>query len=114
MSFLQRSTFRFGLRVALPVLLVLAGSIMFMIFALNEMAGEVDRIDDIATERSAAASLRAFEKRMRQIHGDYSVWDDAAIKLYGEIDKDFANNNFRDATRTGVFFKVLLALTTQT
>lgn len=104
MSLLQRSTFRFGLRVALPVLLVLAGSIMFMIFALNEMAGEVDRIDDIATERSAEASLRAFEKRMRQIHGDYSVWDDAAVKLYGKIDLEFANANFKDATRAGVFF----------
>ncbi|WEK48545.1 MAG: bifunctional diguanylate cyclase/phosphodiesterase [Candidatus Kaistia colombiensis] len=77
---------------------------MFMIFALNEMAEEVDRIDDVATERSADASLRAFLKRLREIHGDYAVWDDAATKLYGEIDKEFAFGNFKDATRSGVFF----------
>ena len=104
MSLLQRSTFRFALRVALPVLFVLAGSIVFMVFALREMAGEVDKIDAVATERSAEASLVAFNKRLREIHGDYAVWDDAATKLYGAFDREFADGTFKDATRTAVFF----------
>jgi diguanylate cyclase (GGDEF)-like protein len=104
MSLLQRSTFRFALRVALPVLLVLAASIAFMIFSLDEMAGEVDRIEGVAKERSAGAAVHAYLKRLREIHGDYSVWDDAAVKLAGEIDKVFADGNFKEATRSGVFF----------
>ncbi len=104
MSLIPRSTFRFALRIALPALLILAGSIMFMIFALNEMAGEVDRIDATATAGSADASLQAMLKRLREVHGDYSVWDDAAVRLYGVVDRDFADRNFRESTRSAVFF----------
>jgi len=104
MSFLHRPTLRFVVRVALPVLLVLVGSIMFMIFALTEMSGEVDRIEGVATERSAEASLLALLKRLREIHGDYAVWDDSATKLYGEVDGDFAGSTFKEGTRSGVFF----------
>ncbi|WP_051231343.1 putative bifunctional diguanylate cyclase/phosphodiesterase [Kaistia adipata] len=104
MSLIPRSTFRFALRIALPVLVILAGSIMFMIFALNEMAGEVDSIDATATTGSADASLQAMLKRLREVHGDYAVWDDAAVRLYGVVDQDFAERNFREATRSAVFF----------
>src|SRR5690606_34236800 len=104
MNIIPRSTFRFALRIALPVLVVLAGSIMFMIFALNEMAGEVDRIDAAATEGSADASLQAMLKRLREVHGDYAVWDDAASSLYGTVDFRFAERNFRESTRSGIFF----------
>jgi diguanylate cyclase (GGDEF)-like protein len=90
MNLVPRSTFRFALRIALPVLLVLAGSIVFMIVALTEMAGEVDQIDAVATERSAEASLQALLKRLRDAHGDYAVWDDAAVALYGKVDTEFA------------------------
>lgn len=104
MTIIPRSTFRFALRIAMPVLLVLAGSIMFMIFALNEMAGEVDRIDAGATAGSADASLQAMLRRLREAHGDYAVWDSAAAKLYGVVDDEFATSNFRESTRSGVFF----------
>jgi diguanylate cyclase (GGDEF)-like protein len=104
MSLLPRSTFRFALRIALPVLVVLAGSILFMIFALNEMAGDVDRFDATSTAGSADASLQAMLKRLREVHGDYAVWDDAAKSLYGSVDRDFADRNFREATRSSVFF----------
>ncbi|MCX5570474.1 putative bifunctional diguanylate cyclase/phosphodiesterase [Kaistia nematophila] len=104
MSFFKGSTFRFAFRVAVPVLLVLAGSIMFMLFTLNEMAGEVDRIDDAAIERSVSASLHSLQRRLRDTHGDYAVWDDAAAKLYGQVDQDFAISNYKDGTRSGVFF----------
>jgi EAL domain-containing protein (putative c-di-GMP-specific phosphodiesterase class I) len=104
MNFAPRSTFLFALRIVLPVLLVLAGSIMFMIFALNEMAGEVDRIDRVTTTRSAHASLKATLKRLHDVHGDYAVWDDAATALYGAVDFDFAERNFRESTRSGIFF----------
>ncbi|BCP52877.1 bifunctional diguanylate cyclase/phosphodiesterase [Kaistia sp. 32K] len=92
------------MRIALPVLLVLAGSIVFMIVALQEMAGEVDQIDAAATERSASASLAALLKQMRDVHGDYAVWDDAAIKLYNTVDTEFATRNFKESTRSAVFF----------
>lgn len=104
MKIIPRSTFKFALHIALPVLIVLAGSIAFMIFALRDMASEVDRIDAVAAERSADASLQALLKRVRDIHGDYAVWDDAATRLYDTIDTEFAHRNFRESTRSGVFF----------
>jgi diguanylate cyclase (GGDEF)-like protein len=104
MNLVPRSTFRFALRIALPVLLVLAGSIVFMIVALTEMAGKVDQIDAVATERSAEASLQVLLKRLRDAHGDYAVWDDAAVALYGKVDTEFATRNFKESTRSAVFF----------
>jgi diguanylate cyclase (GGDEF)-like protein len=103
MNLISRSTIRFALRIAMPVLVVLAGSIIFMIFALTEMANDVDRIDAAATQRSVDASLKATLKRMREIHANHAMRDDAT-SLHGDIDVESATRHYRLPTRSGKQF----------
>ena len=104
MRFLRSATARFGLRIALPALIILAGTVATVGVSLNRMAGVVNRIEDTLTERTTAAAVQAVLRRIGQSHRDYAEWDDAVRNLYGVIDRDFVIENLYSSTETQVFF----------
>ncbi len=110
MKSLRRPTARFAFQVALPALLIVAAAIFAGYLILNEMAGEVDRSEQRSVERSVHAALGSFLMRLRETHGDYSVWDDATRSLYGTPDPDFVSSNLQDSSRQGVLFDTVYLL----
>jgi diguanylate cyclase (GGDEF)-like protein len=110
MRFLKSATARFGLRVALPALIILAGTVATVGVSLNRMAGVVNRVEDTLTKRSTEAAVQAVLRRIGQSHRDYAEWDDAARRLYGELDPLFVHETFDSATETQVFFDTAYVL----
>jgi diguanylate cyclase (GGDEF)-like protein len=104
MRFLRSATARFGLRIALPALIILAGTVATVGISLNRMAGVVNRIEDTLTKRSTEAAVQAVQRRIGQSNRDYAEWDDAARRLYGVIDREFVIENLYSSTETQVFF----------
>ena len=104
MRFLTSASAKFGLRIALPALIVLAGTVATVGVSLDRMAGVVNRIEDTLTKRSTEAAVQAVLRRIGQSHRDYAEWDDAARRLYGTIDRDFVIENLYSSTETQVFF----------
>ena len=83
---------------------VLAVAVVTLIYALNEIAREVNRTEVSSTRRSVEAAIQATLRHMVSTNGDYAVWDDAARKLYGTIDQEFVDDSFVSSTADPVFF----------
>ncbi len=110
MPFLRSATARFGLRIALPALIILAGTVATVAVSLNRMAGVVNRIEDTLTKRSTEAAAQTVLRRIGQSHRDYAEWDDAVRRLYGTVDPLFVSETFDSATETQVFFDTAYVL----
>jgi diguanylate cyclase (GGDEF)-like protein len=104
MQFLNSTAGRFSLRIALPAFVVLAGTLATVFLSLQDMAGEVNRIEQTLTGRSVEAAVQSQLRRMGDSNGDYAQWDDAVRKLYGKVDPGFVEENFKLSTATPVFF----------
>ena len=98
MRFLRSTAGQFSLRIVLPALIVLGGTLATVLVSLQEMAGEVNRIEQTLTARSVEAAVQSQLRRMGDSNGDYAQWDDAVRKLYGKIDSAFVNENFKAST----------------
>ena len=94
----------FGLKVVMPVLLVLAVASVAAWMVLGQMAADVDRIEAESREKATRAALNSFLNRLAVSHGDYAVWDEAEDRLGGTIDEDFARDNYGESSRTGILF----------
>src|SRR5262249_22717854 len=75
MPFRNPATVQFGLRVALPAILVVCGTIAVVLVALDKMANEVNRTEEMVTARSVGAALASTMRRLGQSHKDYASWD---------------------------------------
>jgi diguanylate cyclase (GGDEF)-like protein len=104
MPLLKSAPTRFGLRVALPALVILFGTIATVVISLDRMADAVNRVEDTLTERSTEAAISTVLRRIGQTHRDYAEWDDAARRLYGTVDPQFVSETFDSATETQIFF----------
>ncbi|MEO8667387.1 MAG: EAL domain-containing protein [Bauldia sp.] len=95
---------RILLRVAMPAAIVLFVTIAAVLTSLNEMAGEVNRIDDINIERSVASAVSHSLRHVAGTHEEYAHWDEAVRKLSGKPDDEFVNENFLGSTETAKLF----------
>jgi diguanylate cyclase (GGDEF)-like protein len=95
---------RFGLRIALPAVLILIGTVIAVLVSLNQMAGIVNQTENALTHRSAEAALDTVLRRLGQSHRDYAEWDDAVRNLYGTVDPLFVRETFDSATANQIFF----------
>ena len=93
MTSLDATTRRFALTIGSMAILVLLVMIVIVVYALTRMAGEVNRIEDAVTEKSAVAAVRADLRRLGETHNDYAEWDDAVHVLYGSMDTDWIIDN---------------------
>ncbi len=107
---LNSPTVRIGLRIALPALAILAGTIAIVTVSLNRMAGEVNEVARMLTMRSANAAVQSALRRIEVAHQDYADWDDAVRNLYGKISQAFFTENFDDATEWTILFDTAYVL----
>ena len=84
---------RFALMIGLMAILVLLVTVVIVVYSLTRMAGEVNRIEDTLTEKSALAAVRSDLRRLGETHNDYAQWDDAVRILYGSMDIDWIVDN---------------------
>ena len=99
-----RARERLGLIIVLFAVVVLAGTLTSVVFALNQMASEANRIEGRLTARSAEAAVKAFMRRLGESQGDYARWDDAVRFFYGTPDPDFVAQNLIASTAESTFF----------
>ncbi|WP_119273878.1 bifunctional diguanylate cyclase/phosphodiesterase [Taklimakanibacter deserti] len=101
---------RFGRKGTLEFWIALmAGASLFatiavVFYALNHLAGEVDRTDRALTQQTAQAAIKSFLTKLHDGHQDYARWDDAVTSLYGTPDPDFVRSSYADSTATGIIF----------
>ena len=104
LSHIGRPDIRFALSVIVPAVIILVVAVSTLIFALDEIAREVNRTSLALTRQKVEAAVEATLHHMADTHGDYAVWDDAAHRLYGTVDQEFVNDNFVSSTQDPVFF----------
>ncbi|MGE3871739.1 MAG: EAL domain-containing protein [Parvibaculaceae bacterium] len=90
--------------MALMAGLALFATIAVVFYALNHLAGEVDRTDRALTQQTAQAAIKSFVKKLQDGHQDYARWDDAVKGLYGVPDPVFVRSSYTDSTATGIIF----------
>ena len=84
---------RFALMIGLIAILILLATVVIVVYALTRMAGDVNRIEDALTEKSALAAVRSDLRRLGETHNDYAQWDDAVRILYGAMDTGWIIDN---------------------
>ena len=104
LSRIRRPDVQFAFSVMIPAAIVLAIAISTLLFALNEIAREVNRTASSLTRQTVEAAVQATLRHVADTHRDYAVWDDAARKLYGSIDWPFVEDSFVSSTTSPVLF----------
>ena len=99
-----RPDIRFALSIVLPATVILVIAVTTLIFALNEIAREVNHTALSLTEKTVEAAVQSTLHHMADTHGDYAIWDDAARKLYGKVDQQFVDDLFVSSTEDPIFF----------
>ncbi len=84
---------RFALMIGLLAIVILLGTVAIVVYSLTRMAGEVNRIEDTLTEKSALAAIQSDLRRLGETHNDYAQWDDAVRVLYGSMDAGWIVDN---------------------
>ncbi len=110
MPHLSHPGVRFVAGIVLPAVAILAATIGTLVYALNDIASEVNRTEVASTRRTVEAAVQATLRHMQNTHGDYAVWDDAARKLYGAVDQQFVDDSFVSSTADPVFFDTVYLL----
>ena len=90
--------------IALMAGVALFATIAVVFYALNHLAGEVDRTDRALTQQTAQAAIKSFLTKLHVAHQDYARWDDAVTSLYGMPDPVFVKSSYADSTATGIIF----------
>ncbi|MFO1183290.1 MAG: bifunctional diguanylate cyclase/phosphodiesterase [Bauldia sp.] len=106
----RRATLRFAWRVGLPALGVLAATALAVFAILSELAAEANRVDHAVTEMAADAAVRSALNHLAATHEDYAVWDEAAEKLYGDVDQAFVAANIVGSTQAGKLYDIAVLL----
>ncbi len=99
-----RPDIRFALSVVVPAAIILIVTISTLTFAVNEIAREVNHTALSLTRQTVEAAVKATLNHMADTHGDYAIWDDAARKLYGKVDRQFVDDSFVSSTEDPIFF----------
>jgi diguanylate cyclase (GGDEF)-like protein len=73
MAFLDQRAAKFGLRVVVPAILVLACTFGIVLFSLSRMANDVDRIESRVTVKTVEAAVNSLLERLALAHGEYAV-----------------------------------------
>lgn len=107
--FLRGLSWRHWLGVVLPVLAFL-GALVSVVLSLSWMASEANRIEEKLTVRSAEAAVQSYLRHISESNSDYARWDDAVRGVYGTIDEEFVDQNFRASTETPTFFETTYLL----
>lgn len=93
MTSFDATTRRFALTIGSMAVLILLVTVVIVVYALTRMAGEVNRIENTVTEKSAVAAIQSDLRRLGETHNDYAEWDDAARVLYGSMDRGWIIDN---------------------
>jgi diguanylate cyclase (GGDEF)-like protein len=97
---------RFALMIGLMAILILFVTVVIVVYSLSRMAGEVNRIEDAVTEKSAVAAVRSDLRRLGETHNDYAQWDDAVRILYGSLDAGWFVDNIATSSLFDTVFVV--------
>ena len=93
MTSFDATTRRFALTIGSMAVLILLVTVVIVVYALTRMAGEVNRIENTVTEKSAVAAVQSDLRRLGETHNDYAEWDDAVRVLYGSMDAGWIVDN---------------------
>ena len=110
MTRIGRPDIRLALSILVPAGVVLAIAISTLLFALNEIAREVNRTALSLTRQTVEAAVQATLNNMATTHGDYAIWDDAARRLYGTVDEAFVADSIVSSTENPVLFDTVYLL----
>lgn len=104
-AFQATTTRRFGLRVALPTVLILVGTLAAVVLSLTEITQRAERMEEARVRRAAQAVIAAFVDGVGQVHEHYARVDLAEAAL-GETTTGF----LAAATRNGTLFDTAYVL----
>ena len=95
---------RFALMIGLMAILALLVTVVIVVYSLSRMAGEVNRIEDALTEKSASAAVQFHLRRLGETNNDYAQWDDAVRVVYGSMYIDWVVDNMATSTLFETFY----------
>jgi diguanylate cyclase (GGDEF)-like protein len=73
MALVDQRAAKFGLRVVVPAILVLASTFSIVFFSLNRMANDVDRIESRVTVKTVEAAVNSLLERLALAHSEFAV-----------------------------------------
>jgi len=104
MALLDQKSARFGLRVVVPAILILASTIGIVAIALDRMADDVDKIEDRVTQKAVEAAVQALLERLALAHGDYAVLGSSLTTGQAILTPQSAARAFAAATAVSRFY----------
>jgi diguanylate cyclase (GGDEF)-like protein len=100
----KRSFFTdFAFRVLLPSLLAASGIATLLLYIVNGIFDETNRLDAAYARTTANSAIGSARENLETLIQDNAVWDDAVTNSYGETSPDWLNGTWGSATAFGIY-----------
>jgi diguanylate cyclase (GGDEF)-like protein len=98
----------FAARVLVPSILAAGGIATLLLYVVNGIFDETNRLDAGYAKQSASSAINTSLENLESLIHDNAVWDDAVANAYGDINTEWLNGTWGDATALGIYDHVNL------
>ena len=98
----------FAARVLVPSILAAGGIATLLLYIVNGIFDETNRLDAGYAKQSASSAIHSSLENLESLIHDNAVWDDAVANAYGDINSEWLNGTWGDATALGIYDHVNL------
>jgi diguanylate cyclase (GGDEF)-like protein len=98
----------FATKVLVPSILAAGGIATLLLYVVNGIFNETNRLDSGYARQAANSALSATLENLGSITHDNAVWDDAVANSYGKINADWMDGTWGEATAQGIYDHVNL------
>jgi diguanylate cyclase (GGDEF)-like protein len=99
---------KFALTIALPLILASIGVSLLTFDLIGRVSTGSNTEDHERTREIVSSALAAVQQQLANTATDNAYWDDAARKIYGAVDQDWASETWGAPSRDSVNYDVML------
>ena len=94
---------KFALRVMIPSILAASGIASLLLYIVNGIFDETNRLDGEYARRSASAAITSIRESLGPVIQDNALWDDAVIHSYAALPDQWLDDNWGWGSGSGVY-----------
>lgn len=98
----------FAVKVLAPSIAAVSGIAMLLLYIVNGIFEDTNRLDSAYSERLASAAIASLRDNLEAVVYDNAAWDEAAANAGSEVNTAWTDQTWGYATALGVYDKVFI------
>ena len=93
----------FTIRVLIPSLVAASGIAALLLYIINGIFNDTNRLDAEYAKRTAVAAVGSIRENLKSVLQDNAMWDDAVAHTYGLSNLDWMDGTWGAQSANGIY-----------